>query len=87
MTPTTTLLRAAVTRRVLIASHNKPFPSGINNQSIRALSMSIPRDVREFIDAYPSIGDNLEATENVGFYSNTVRCRPDQKTVDEIHEQ
>ncbi|EKM79455.1 hypothetical protein AGABI1DRAFT_85306 [Agaricus bisporus var. burnettii JB137-S8] len=49
--------------------------------------MAVPRDVREFIDAYPGIKDDLKATENLGFYSNTVRCRPDQKTIDEIHEQ
>jgi hypothetical protein len=81
------MLRSAVTRRFLVASHNKLFPTRANDHSIRALSMSIPRDVREFVDAYPRIGDDLEATENLGFYSNTVRCRPDQKTIDEIHEQ
>lgn len=81
------MMAAPITRRILVASHNKPFSIRATNLSTRLLTMAVPRDVREFIDAYPGIKDDLKATENLGFYSNTVRCRPDQKTIDEIHEQ
>ncbi|KAF9454697.1 hypothetical protein P691DRAFT_804044 [Macrolepiota fuliginosa MF-IS2] len=50
-------------------------------------SMAIPQDVREFIDEYPDIGDDPEASENLDFYSNILRCRPDNRLIDEIHEQ
>jgi len=49
--------------------------------------MSIPRDVQEFIDNYPGVDEDADASENLEFYSNALCCRPDNKLVDEIHEQ
>jgi len=49
--------------------------------------MLIPRDVQEFIDNYPGVDEDADASENLAFYSNTLRCRPDNKLVDEIHKQ
>ncbi|KAJ7442663.1 opioid growth factor receptor conserved region-domain-containing protein [Mycena latifolia] len=49
--------------------------------------MSIPRDVQEFLDNYPRNGDDRRLSANLGFYSNSQRCRPDDLLVEEIHEQ
>lgn len=49
--------------------------------------LAVPRDIREFIDGYPGIGDDPEAFMNLEFYSNTLRCRPDNLLIDEIHER
>ncbi|KAJ6559061.1 opioid growth factor receptor conserved region-domain-containing protein [Mycena vulgaris] len=50
-------------------------------------AMSIPRDVQEFLDAYPRNGDNRRLSANLGFYSNSLRCQPDDLLVEEIHKQ
>ncbi|KAJ7795600.1 opioid growth factor receptor conserved region-domain-containing protein [Mycena olivaceomarginata] len=50
-------------------------------------TMSIPRDVQEFLDGYPRGGNDPRQSDNLGFYSNTLRCRPDNLLVEEIHEQ
>lgn len=78
----------------MIVDHVDPLdfssPKGCSGfSSIRAgfAVMSIPRDVREFIDNYPGEDEDTDASENLAFYSNTLRCRPDNKLVDEIHEQ
>ena len=47
----------------------------------------LPRDVREFLDNYPSLPDDPSLNENLKFYSNQVRCRPDNLLIDELHEQ
>ena len=47
----------------------------------------LPRDVREFLDNYPSLPDDPALNENLKFYSNQVRCRPDNLLIDELHEQ
>ncbi|KAF9468523.1 opioid growth factor receptor conserved region-domain-containing protein [Collybia nuda] len=49
--------------------------------------MSIPRDVKEFLDGYPDSGNDLKSSANLDFYSNTLRCRPDNRLIEEIHEQ
>ncbi|KAJ7288186.1 opioid growth factor receptor conserved region-domain-containing protein [Mycena rebaudengoi] len=49
--------------------------------------MSVPRDVQEFLDGYPNNGNILKLSENLEFYSNTLRCRPDDLLVEEIHKQ
>ncbi|KAF5360833.1 hypothetical protein D9756_004717 [Leucocoprinus leucothites] len=49
--------------------------------------MSIPQDIREFINEYPGVNDDPDASENLAFYSNNLRCRPDNVLIDEIHEQ
>lgn len=46
---------------------------------------SIPRDVQEFLDGYPGLVDDEGLRDNVDFYQGRIRCRPDGKTVDEIH--
>ncbi|KDQ62508.1 hypothetical protein JAAARDRAFT_170933 [Jaapia argillacea MUCL 33604] len=49
--------------------------------------MSIPRDVHEFLDGYPSQGDDPTSSANLAFYSNKRRCQPDNLLIDEIHER
>ncbi|KAF8964353.1 opioid growth factor receptor conserved region-domain-containing protein [Flammula alnicola] len=49
--------------------------------------MSIPRDVQEFLDEYPDVRDDPSARENLEFYSNNIRCRPDGRTISEIHKK
>lgn len=84
VTPTT--MMNAATRRLLLTFRKAP-PLQATKHSLTPLTMQIPRDVREFIDDYPGIGDDANASENLGFYSNTLRCRPDNQLIDEIHEQ
>ncbi|EDR13275.1 uncharacterized protein LACBIDRAFT_308954 [Laccaria bicolor S238N-H82] len=48
---------------------------------------SIPRDVQEFLDNYPRDGDDPTRSENLQFYSNELRCRPDRCLIEEIHDQ
>jgi len=54
---------------------------------ILAKSMSIPRDVKEFLDGYPGVHDDPSCRENFEFYSNDIRCIPDDRTIQEIHER
>ena len=49
--------------------------------------MSIPRDVQEFWDGYPDVDDDPTCRANFEFYSNNVRCIPDNRTIEEIHER
>jgi len=49
--------------------------------------MSIPSDVKEFLDGYPGQKDDLALTANLEFYSNTRRCQPDNCTIEEIHRE
>jgi hypothetical protein len=49
--------------------------------------MSIPRDVQEFIDGYPGVDDDPTCRENFEFYSNDIRCIPDNRSIQEIHER
>lgn len=49
--------------------------------------MSIPRDVQEFLDGYPGVDDDPACQENFEFYSNDIRCIPDNRTIQEIHER
>ena len=53
----------------------------------RFQSMSIPRDVQEFLDGYPGVEDDPTWRENFEFYSNDIRCIPDNRTIAEIHER
>ena len=51
---------------------------------------SIPPDVVAFIEGYPAHvqqGDDLDFNDNLNFYSNKLRCRPDGLLVDELHER
>ncbi|KAK7056921.1 hypothetical protein VNI00_002639 [Paramarasmius palmivorus] len=48
---------------------------------------AVPRDVQEFLDRYPSGGNDKSRSANLKFYTNQLRCRPDNLLVEEIHEQ
>ncbi|TFK74812.1 hypothetical protein BDN72DRAFT_759034 [Pluteus cervinus] len=49
--------------------------------------MTVPRDVRLFLDGYPDDSGDPDAKDNLEFYSNTRRCRPDRLLIDEVHEK
>ncbi|OSX59953.1 hypothetical protein POSPLADRAFT_1183676 [Postia placenta MAD-698-R-SB12] len=52
------------------------------------MSAAIPRDVREFLEDYQnSIDDEPSLNSNLRFYSNELRCRPDNLLIDELHQQ
>ncbi|PCH40588.1 hypothetical protein WOLCODRAFT_24194 [Wolfiporia cocos MD-104 SS10] len=51
------------------------------------MAASIPRDVREFLDDYPNLSDDPSSSDNLRFYSNELRCRPDNLLIDELHER
>ncbi|KZT09395.1 uncharacterized protein LAESUDRAFT_723156 [Laetiporus sulphureus 93-53] len=63
------------------------FMAAVRNPSKIPLSSSIPRDVREFLDDYPGTTDDGSLDANLRFYSNKLRCRPDNLLIEEIHEQ
>ncbi|KAI0074117.1 hypothetical protein K474DRAFT_1710122 [Panus rudis PR-1116 ss-1] len=48
---------------------------------------AIPRDVREFLDGYPDHEDDPTQNANLEFYQNKRKCRPDNVTIDEIHQR
>lgn len=51
------------------------------------MGASIPRDVQEFLDGYPDLRDDDFRSNNLKFYSNELKCRPDRKLIAEIHEE
>jgi hypothetical protein len=51
------------------------------------MSVSIPRDVQEFLADYPGQDDDPALTANLEFYQNTRRCRPDNVLIDELHQR
>ena len=53
---------------------------------IAAMSQSLPRDVQAFIDNYPDQEDSGRR-DNLKFYSNQLRSRPDGLLIDEMHVQ
>jgi len=72
------------------------YQSSITSRIVRLLSlflkylvksMSIPRDVQEFLDGYPGVDDDPTYRANFEFYSNSARCIPDSRTIEEIHER
>jgi len=46
---------------------------------------SVPQDVQEFLDGYPDLRDDHSQSDNLKFYSNELKCRPDRKLISEIH--
>lgn len=48
---------------------------------------AIPRDIREFLDDYPDNTDDRSRSDNLLFYSNRLRCRPDNLRIDDLHKQ
>lgn len=51
------------------------------------LQSNIPRDVLEFIQGYPHNNDDTSQSANLLFYQNKGRCRPDNLTIDELHDK
>ena len=51
--------------------------------------MSLPADIRDFLNDYPNNNDSGEGDEkpNFEFYSNTLKCQPDNLLIDRIHER
>ncbi|KAF5311698.1 hypothetical protein D9611_009418 [Ephemerocybe angulata] len=49
--------------------------------------MSIPRDVQEFLDYYPGLDDDTSRSDNLLFYQNKARCRPDRMLIEELHDE
>ena len=49
--------------------------------------MSLPRDVKEFLDGYPNNHNDDTQSANLEFYSNRRRCRPDNLLIEEIHDK
>lgn len=47
----------------------------------------VPRDVQEFLDGYPDLLDDRSLSDNLKFYSDELRCRPDRKLISEIYEE
>src|ERR1700761_6545088 len=50
------------------------------------MTRSLPRDIQEFLAGYPELDDDNRLNANFAFYSNTLRCRPDDLLIDEIHD-
>lgn len=48
---------------------------------------NIPRDVLEFINGYSGSEDDRSLSANLLFYQNKGRCRPDNLTIDELHDK
>jgi hypothetical protein len=65
------------------------FLRTIHSSQIVTPMPSLPRDVQDFIAGYPDIPDNPSKNANLNFYSanGTQRCQPDNKLIEEIHEQ
>ncbi|EPQ54589.1 opioid growth factor receptor [Gloeophyllum trabeum ATCC 11539] len=49
--------------------------------------VALPRDIVEFLDSYPGEEDDISLNANLEFYSNRLRCRPDNLLIDELHER
>ncbi|KAG1745939.1 opioid growth factor receptor conserved region-domain-containing protein [Suillus paluster] len=48
--------------------------------------MSLPRDIRAFLSHYHGQADDAQASDNLLFYQNRLRCQPDDLLISEIHE-
>ncbi|KAJ4481997.1 opioid growth factor receptor conserved region-domain-containing protein [Lentinula aciculospora] len=48
---------------------------------------NLPTDIQEFLDSYPDGSDDESLSDNLEFYSNRLRCRPDNLLVEQIHER
>ncbi|KII90568.1 hypothetical protein PLICRDRAFT_39145 [Plicaturopsis crispa FD-325 SS-3] len=55
--------------------------------STRAMPQNLPRDVKAFLDNYPENQDESFLSANFEFYSNKLRCRPDNCLIEEIHDK
>ncbi len=52
-----------------------------------AISMSLPGDIRDFLEGYSRIPDEPSLNANLEFYKNVRRCKPDNLLIDSLHEQ
>jgi hypothetical protein len=75
------ICRAVVSKVIRHNHHNR------KHIPVLAKFMLIPGDVQEFLDGYPGVDDDPTCRENFEFYSNNVRCIPDYRTIQEIHER
>lgn len=48
---------------------------------------NLPSDIQEFLESYPNGSDDRSLSDNLQFYSNRLRCRPDNLLVEQIHER
>ncbi|KAG2364441.1 opioid growth factor receptor conserved region-domain-containing protein [Suillus spraguei] len=48
--------------------------------------MSLPRDIRAFLSHYHGQTDDPQASDNLLFYQNRLRCQPDDLLISEIHQ-
>ncbi|KAJ3747119.1 opioid growth factor receptor conserved region-domain-containing protein [Lentinula detonsa] len=48
---------------------------------------NLPADIQEFLENYPYGSDDESLSDNLEFYRNRLRCRPDKLLVEQIHEQ
>jgi hypothetical protein len=69
-----------------LRGHSNRHPESITPE-INQAEMSIPHDVQIFLDRYPGEEDDPASTANLDFYSNTLRCSPDNRRIDEIHKE
>jgi hypothetical protein len=49
--------------------------------------MSFPRDIRAFLSHYHGQTDDPQASDNLLFYQNRLRCQPDNLLISEIHQR
>ncbi|KAI0826788.1 opioid growth factor receptor conserved region-domain-containing protein [Trametes gibbosa] len=71
------------------AGHSKSLTRlAVSHPPRRVIStMSLPADVREFLEGYPGAENDHRLTANLGFYTNNLRCKPDNLLINELHEQ
>jgi hypothetical protein len=43
--------------------------------------------IQQFLDGYPDEGDDPSLSANLLFYSDRLRCQPDELKITEIHQQ
>ncbi|KAG0701393.1 opioid growth factor receptor conserved region-domain-containing protein [Suillus ampliporus] len=48
--------------------------------------MSLPRDIRAFLSHYHGQTDDPQASDNLLFYQNRLRCQPDDLLISEVHQ-
>ncbi|KAK7048486.1 OGFr-N domain-containing protein [Favolaschia claudopus] len=63
------------------------FGSPFRRLTRPTMTTSIPRDVQEFLDSYPHGSNDTRQADNLGFYTNALRSRPDELLIEEMHEQ
>ncbi|KAL4249079.1 opioid growth factor receptor family protein [Abortiporus biennis] len=83
-------LRRLVQKHVSSTTSSKTHSPVLNQSRNISMPSVIPRDVREFLDNYPDCEDEgtpESASANFEFYSNKRKCRPDNVTIEEIHER